>query len=147
VIATRSLFRIPVGRRHPAPLPIASDDTAARRLVVTVMLLAIALDQSVAPALAPAIGMVAGVFHLSLQAAAWLDMSFNIGYFCAIVVSLWAIERFGKREYLGWSLCAFALASFVCACAPNAAVLTIARALQGASAGGRQIETLPVIFD
>ncbi len=134
--ATGTVFRVPAGRRHPAPLPLAGDDTAARRLVVTVMLLAIALDQSIAPALAPAIGMVAGVFHLSAHAAAWLDMSFNIGYFCAIVVSLWAIERFGKREYLGWSLCAFAIASLACACAPNAGVLTVARVLQGASAGG-----------
>ncbi len=130
-----SLLRVPSARRQAVIADPVSTDTAARRLIVTVMLVAIALDQSCAPALAPALAAAAGAFALGRQATAWLDMSFNIGYLAAIVVSVWAIARFGKRAYLGWSLTAFGAFTLVCAIAPAVNLVILARLLQGAAAG------------
>lgn len=131
-----SLVRIPSGRRHAVIADPVSNDTAARRLIVTIMLVAIALDQSCASAMAPAPAAAAGAFALERDATAWLDISFSIGYLAPIGVSVWAIARFGKRAYLGWSLTAFGGFTLLCAVAPTVNLLILARVLEGAAAGG-----------
>jgi MFS family permease len=104
--------------------------------VVTVMLAAIALDQGGEPAAAPALAAASSAFGIGMRAAAWLTMSYNIGYLAATIVSVWAIVRFGKRSYLTVSLATYAVASVACAAAPTPQTLLVARFLLGASAGG-----------
>ena len=113
-----------------------TDDTGARRAVVALMLLGIALDAAVAPASGAALPAVRASLRLSEAAATWSTVLFNGCYFTAIVLSLWASTRLGKRVYLVSSFFGFALAAAICAVAPDGAVFVLGRALAGLALGG-----------
>lgn len=114
----------------------AVPDRGARRRVVLVTLIAIALDQSAAAIATPASGAVAATLRLAPETAALVTIVFDAAYVAAIVASLWGIERFGKRAYFAASLAGYAAASLACAAAPDPGTLLVARAAAGLALGG-----------
>ena len=65
-----------------------------------------------------------------------MSVAYDTAYFVAIVTSLWAIARFGKRDYLTASLAAYAAGCAACALAPSVAIFSAGRVLAGAALGG-----------
>ncbi|MDA1061619.1 MAG: DHA2 family efflux MFS transporter permease subunit [Chloroflexi bacterium] len=71
-----------------------------------------------------------------LRWSGWVLTIFMVGQVVALPVSGRLSERFGARSVFAVGLGLFALASLVCAIAPNIFVLIAARAVQGAAGGG-----------
>lgn len=113
-----------------------ADDTAARRAVVALMLTGIALDAFVAPAAAVVAVPARLALHASDALSATTAIAFTTGYDVAIVLSLWASARLGKKRYVTLTFFGFALASLGCAVAPDGIAFAFARALQGLTLGG-----------
>lgn len=116
-------------------IPAASDDRQ-RTLAVVVTLLAIAIDQLTTPVIAPALRAVAASLGSSAASSLWFTIGFNASYFAAIALSFWFIAVIGKRVYFGATFLGFALASLVCALAPNGELLLVGRVAQGFAMGG-----------
>jgi MFS family permease len=86
-------------------------------------------------------------FGSSFGAVQWVVLSYLITI-TVFAVSAGALgDRFGKRRLLFIGLALFAVASAVCAVAPNLPVLVAGRALQGASAAVLNALSLALVVD
>ncbi len=114
----------------------ATSDERNRLLAVGVALLAVAIDQITAPAIAPAARAIGSDLRIDAPAALWIAVGFNAAYFAAIATSFWFITVVGKRRYFGSTCVGFALASIACALATSGSWLLVARVAQGLTLGG-----------
>ncbi len=90
---------------------------------------------------------IQGNLGSTLSEAGWV----STGYACANVVIIpltaWLSNRFGRRQYLLFSLIGFTAASALCGMAPNLPMLIIARILQGLAGGGLLAKAQSILFE
>src|ERR1700758_1931669 len=90
------------------------------------------LDTSIANVSLPAI---AGDLGVSPEQGTWVITSFGVANAIALPLTGWLTRRFGQVKLFMASTLLFVLASFLCALAPNIALLILFRVMQGAVAG------------
>jgi len=114
-------------------------------------------------ALTVALGAVLEIIDVSIVNVAMPDMQGNLGatlseigwvstgYACANVViiplSAWLGYRFGRRNYLVFSLLGFTLSSMMCGFAGSLGMLIVARVLQGLCGGGLLAKAQSILFE
>jgi len=114
-------------------------------------------------ALTVALGAVLEIIDVSIVNVAMPDMQGNLGatlseigwvstgYACANVViiplSAWLGYRFGRRNYLVFSLLGFTLSSMMCGFAGSLGMLILARVLQGLCGGGLLAKAQSILFE
>ena len=90
---------------------------------------------------------IQGNLGSTLSEAGWV----STGYACANVVIIpltaWLSHRFGKKQYLLFSLAGFTLSSALCGLAPNLPILVISRILQGLAGGGLLAKAQSILFE
>src|SRR3954464_4552045 len=83
----------------------------------------------------------------TLSEAGWI----STGYACANVVMIpltaWLSDRFGRKQYLLFSLIGFTAASVLCGLAPNLTFLILARVVQGLCGGGLLAKAQSILFE
>jgi EmrB/QacA subfamily drug resistance transporter len=72
--------------------------------------------------------------HADLAALQWTVNSYGIAFAAGIITAAALGDRFGRRRVFTLGLALFTLSSAVCALAPNAAMLIVARTFQGLGA-------------
>src|ERR1700679_328240 len=79
---------------------------------------------------------IQGNLGATLSEAGWV----STGYACANVVIIpltaWLSDRFGRKQYLLFSLAGFTAASALCGMSTSLTMLVVARVLQGLAGGG-----------
>jgi MFS transporter, DHA2 family, multidrug resistance protein len=90
---------------------------------------------------------IQGNLGSTLSEAGWV----STGYACANVVIIpltaWLSNRFGRRQYLIFSLVGFTLSSALCGLASNMPTLVVARVLQGLAGGGLLAKAQSILFE
>ena len=90
---------------------------------------------------------IQGNLGATLSEAGWV----STGYACANVVIIpltaWLSNRFGRKQYLLFSLIGFTAASAMCGMAGNLQMLVIARVLQGLAGGGLLAKAQSILFE
>ena len=90
---------------------------------------------------------IQGNLGSTLSEAGWV----STGYACANVVIIpltaWLSNRFGRKQYLLFSLVGFTAASALCGMAANLPMLVIARVLQGLAGGGLLAKAQSILFE
>jgi len=90
---------------------------------------------------------IRGNLGATLAEAGWI----STGYACANVVIIpltaWLSNRFGRKQYLLFSLAGFTAASALCGVAPNLPMLIVARVLQGLAGGGLLAKAQSILFE
>jgi MFS transporter, DHA2 family, multidrug resistance protein len=90
---------------------------------------------------------IQGNLGSTLSEAGWI----STGYACANVVIIpltaWLSNRFGRKQYLLFSLIGFTAASALCGMAANLTMLVIARILQGLAGGGLLAKAQSILFE
>jgi MFS family permease len=66
-----------------------------------------------------------------LTTVQWAVSGYLLTAAAGLAASAWLARRFGTLRAFGWSMAGFCIASFVCALAPTALLLIVARVLQG----------------
>ncbi len=90
---------------------------------------------------------IQGNLGATLSEVGWI----STGYACANVVMIpltaWLSDRFGRKQYLLFSLVGFTAASVWCGVANNLAMLIIARVVQGLCGGGLLAKGQSILFE
>ena len=90
---------------------------------------------------------IQGNLGATLSEAGWI----STGYACANVVIIpltaWLSDRFGRKQYLLFSLAGFTAASALCGMSVNLPMLVAARVLQGLAGGGLLAKAQSVLFE
>jgi EmrB/QacA subfamily drug resistance transporter len=125
----------PATREITTPrLPALSYSSAPGRWVVAIAVLGsgiTALDASVVDIALSAIGRE---FHVGVGALQWVVSGYTLTLAAFLLIGGSLGDRFGRRRVFLIGVVWFALASAACGFAPDAAVLIVTRALQGAGA-------------
>ncbi len=114
-------------------------------------------------ALTAALGAILEVIDTSIVNVAMPDIQGNLGatlsevgwistgYACANVVMIpltaWLSDRFGRKQYLLFSLAGFTAASVLCGVSSSLTMLIIARVLQGLCGGGLLAKAQSLLFE
>ncbi len=114
-------------------------------------------------AITAALGAILEVIDTSIVNVAMPDIQGNLGatlseigwistgYACANVVMIpltaWLSDRFGRKQYLLFSLIGFTAASVLCGMASNLGMLIVARILQGLCGGGLLAKAQSLLFE
>ncbi len=114
-------------------------------------------------AITAALGAILEVIDTSIVNVAMPDIQGNLGstlaevgwistgYACANVVMIpltaWLSDRFGRKQYLLFSLIGFTVSSVLCGLAPNLGFLIVARILQGLCGGGLLAKAQSILFE
>ena len=114
-------------------------------------------------ALTAALGAILEVIDTSIVNVAMPDIQGNLGatlsevgwistgYACANVVMIpltaWLSDRFGRKQYLLFSLIGFTAASVLCGLSTNLGMLIFARILQGLCGGGLLAKAQSLLFE
>jgi EmrB/QacA subfamily drug resistance transporter len=69
--------------------------------------------------------------HVGLDSLQWTLTAYNIAFAAGIITAAAAGDRFGRRRVFNIGLALFTVSSAVCALAPNAPALIVARTVQG----------------
>jgi MFS family permease len=75
------------------------------------------------------------VFHVSLTATDWVNLSFLLALAIAIPISCWLGQRFGFKKIFILSVLLFGAGSTLCAWAPNITALILLRFIHGIGGG------------
>ncbi|HVW20138.1 MAG TPA: DHA2 family efflux MFS transporter permease subunit [Opitutaceae bacterium] len=90
---------------------------------------------------------IQGNLGATLAEVGWV----STGYACANVVMIpltaWLSDRFGRKQYLLFSLAGFTLASVLCGVSANLPMLVVARVLQGLAGGGLLAKAQAILFE
>jgi len=89
---------------------------------------------------------IMGEMGLGQDQAQWLSTAFLASMTTAMLVSNWAVQRFGQRASFATALAAFTLGSIMGGFATDDTVLIVARAIQGLAAGIAQPMGMLSIF-
>ncbi|CCG42227.1 DHA2 family efflux MFS transporter permease subunit [Magnetospirillum molischianum] len=89
---------------------------------------------------------IMGEFGMGQDKAQWLSTAFLAAMTATMLVTAWAIGRFGTRSTYIAALVVFSASSILGGLSPNGDVLILARTLQGAAAGLVQPLAMVVIF-
>jgi MFS family permease len=83
--------------------------------------------------------------HASAATLEWVVAGYGIGFALLLVIGGRLGDAFGRRRLFSVGLAAFTVTSLVCGLAPNATVLVLARAAQGAAAAMLVPQVLSII--
>jgi MFS transporter, DHA2 family, multidrug resistance protein len=90
---------------------------------------------------------IQGNLGATLSEAGWI----STGYACANVVMIpltaWLSDRFGRKQYLLFSLAGFTAASALCGLSTTLPMLVFARVLQGLAGGGLLAKAQSLLFE
>jgi DHA2 family multidrug resistance protein len=90
---------------------------------------------------------IQGNLGATLSEAGWV----STGYACANVVMIplaaWLSDRFGRKQYLLFSLIGFTASSVMCGMATSLSMLIVARVLQGLCGGGLLAKAQSILFE
>lgn len=90
---------------------------------------------------------IQGNLGATLSEVGWV----STGYACANVIMIpltaWLGERFGRKQYLVFSLIGFTASSVLCGLSGNLMMLIIARILQGLCGGGLLAKAQSILFE
>jgi len=90
---------------------------------------------------------IQGNLGATLSEAGWI----STGYACANVVMIpltaWLSDRFGRKQYLIFSLAGFTAASALCGLSTSLGMLVFARVLQGLAGGGLLAKAQSLLFE
>ena len=90
---------------------------------------------------------IRGNLGATLSEAGWI----STGYACANVVMIpltaWLSDRFGRKQYLLFSLIGFTASSILCGISTSLGMLIVARILQGLCGGGLLAKGQSVLFE
>jgi MFS transporter, DHA2 family, multidrug resistance protein len=90
---------------------------------------------------------IQGNLGATLSEAGWV----STGYACANVVMIplaaWLSDRFGRKQYLLFSLIGFTVASVLCGMATSLSMLIVSRVLQGLCGGGLLAKAQSILFE
>ncbi len=94
-----------------------------------------------------ALPQIQGNLGATLSEAGWI----STGYACANVVMIpltaWLSDRFGRKQYLLFSLIGFTASSVLCGLSTSLLMLIIARILQGLCGGGLLAKAQSILFE
>jgi MFS transporter, DHA2 family, multidrug resistance protein len=129
-----------VNRPEPmiAPRAASADGLPNPERLMAFSTLAMAISMAVIDGtiVTVALPTMAREFAVAPESAIWIVNAFQL----VVTVSLLPLaalgDRFGYRRVYWWGLALFTVASLACALAPNFAVLTVARLVQGLGAAG-----------
>lgn len=133
-------------RLSPFAARLASRDQLKWLIALTASLGALleVIDTSIVNVAMP---QIQGTLGATLSEAGWV----STGYACANVVMIplaaWLGERFGRRNYLVFSLIGFTAASALCGLAPSLPMLVLSRVLQGLAGGGLLAKAQSILFE
>ncbi len=100
------------------------------------------LDSTIVNVALPAIGD-------SLHTTAGVEWTITVYLLAMAAVqpaSGWIADRFGRRQFLLWSMSVFTIASLGCALSPNISALIMCRALQGLGGGAIIPTSMAIVF-
>jgi DHA2 family multidrug resistance protein len=90
---------------------------------------------------------IQGNLGATLSEAGWI----STGYACANVVMIpltaWLSDRFGRKQYLIFSLAGFTASSVLCGLSTSLSMLIVARILQGFCGGGLIAKAQSILFE
>jgi DHA2 family multidrug resistance protein len=90
---------------------------------------------------------IQGSLGATLAEAGWV----STGYACANVIMIplaaWLSDRFGRRNYLLFSLLGFTASSVLCGVSTSLGMLIVARVLQGLCGGGLLAKAQSILFE
>lgn len=90
---------------------------------------------------------IQGNLGATLSEVGWI----STGYACANVVMIpltaWLSDRFGRKQYLLFSLAGFTAASILCGLSTSLMMLIVARILQGLCGGGLLAKAQSILFE
>ncbi|HXA13932.1 MAG TPA: DHA2 family efflux MFS transporter permease subunit [Opitutaceae bacterium] len=144
--AQEGLYGSDFSRLSPFAASLARKGTLKWIIALTASLGAIleVIDTSIVNVALPDIQ---GNLGATLSEVGWI----STGYACANVViiplSAWLGYRFGKKNYMLFSLIGFTAASALCGLAPNLPFLIFARVLQGLAGGGLLAKAQAILFE
>ncbi|HVU34218.1 MAG TPA: DHA2 family efflux MFS transporter permease subunit [Opitutaceae bacterium] len=130
----------------PAAAALARKNTLKWVIAVTAALGAILeiIDTSIVNVAMPEIQ---GNLGATLSEAGWV----STGYACANVVMIplaaWLSDRFGRKQYLLFSLIGFTMSSVACGLAPSLSILILSRIVQGLCGGGLLAKAQSILFE
>ncbi|HKB89126.1 MAG TPA: DHA2 family efflux MFS transporter permease subunit, partial [Opitutaceae bacterium] len=90
---------------------------------------------------------IQGNLGATLSEAGWVSTGYSCANVIIIPLTAWLSLRFGKKQYLLFSLIGFTLASALCGMATNLTMLVIARILQGLAGGGLLAKAQSLLFE
>src|SRR5579862_8263025 len=143
---TQALYGSDLSRLSPFAASLARKGTLKWAIAITASLGAIleVIDTSIVNVALPDIQ---GNLGSTLSEAGWV----STGYACANVVIIpltaWLSNRFGRKQYLLFSLIGFTASSALCGMAANLPMLVVARILQGLAGGGLLAKAQSVLFE
>ena len=114
------------------PAPLSGATLALGTVALSLATFMNVLDTSIANVSLPAI---AGDLGVSPDQGTWVITSFGVANAISLPLTGWLTRRFGQVRLFVASVVLFVIASFLCALAPNLAMLIAFRVLQGAVAG------------
>lgn len=135
-----------VSRLGPLTAKLAARDKLKWVIALTASLGALleVIDTSIVNVAMPEIQ---GNLGATLSEAGWV----STGYACANVVIIpltaWLSNRFGRKNYLQFSLVGFTLASVLCGLSTSLGMLIVARVLQGLAGGGLLAKAQSILFE
>ena len=144
--AAPGLYGSDLSRLSPLAARLARKDLLKWVIAITAALGAIleVIDTSIVNVALPEIQ---GNLGATLSEAGWI----STGYACANVVMIpltaWLSNRFGRRQYLLFSLIGFTAASVLCGLSTSLLMLIIARVLQGLAGGGLLAKAQSILFE
>lgn len=144
--AAHARYGTDLSRLGPLAAGLARRDKLKWLIALTASLGALleVIDTSIVNVAMP---QIQGNLGATLSEAGWV----STGYACANVVIIpltaWLSNRFGRKNYLLFSLIGFTLASALCGFAPNLATLILARVLQGLAGGGLLAKAQSILFE
>ncbi|OIR06529.1 multidrug export protein EmrB [mine drainage metagenome] len=143
--ARQGLYGSDPGLLFPFAAKLAAKDKLKWVIAITVALAAILeiIDVSIVNVALPD---MQGNLGATLSEVGWV----STGYACANVViiplSAWLGERYGRKNYLMFSLAGFTLASMMCGLSTSLSMLIVARVLQGLAGGGLLAKAQSILF-
>ncbi len=141
-----TLYGSDVSLLSPTAAALARKGTLKWVIAITAALGAILeiIDTSIVNVAMPEIQ---GNLGATLSEAGWV----STGYACANVVMIplaaWLSDRFGRKQYLLFSLIGFTISSVLCGLSTSLAMLIVSRVLQGLCGGGLLAKAQSILFE
>jgi DHA2 family multidrug resistance protein len=143
---SHALYGSDVSLLSPTAAALARKGTLKWVIAITAALGAILeiIDTSIVNVAMPEIQ---GSLGATLSEAGWV----STGYACANVVMIplaaWLSDRFGRKNYLLFSLAGFTASSVLCGMSASLGMLIVARVLQGLCGGGLLAKAQSILFE
>lgn len=90
---------------------------------------------------------IAGSLSATSEEATWVLTSYLVANGIVLPITAWLAGRFGRKNYLLFSIALFTVASILCGAAPSLPMLVVFRIIQGFGGGGLQPLSQAIILE